>query len=96
MSPLKDLDNLPEAQQKVLSVILYLKKPSFRTSEVVPKMDDKVNAQSVGGVLGSLFRNGFLQRLQGGRDKLWKLSEEAEQTRSKVEQQLGKVKKYWS
>lgn len=96
MSPLKDLDNLPEAQQKALSVILYLKKPSFRTSEVIPKTDDAVSGQSVGGVLGSLFRNGYLQRLQGGRDKLWKLSEEAEQTRSKVEQQLGKVKKYWS
>lgn len=96
MSPLKELDSLPEAQQKALAFILRMKKPSFRTSEVIPKTDDAVSGQSVGGVLGSLFRNGYLQRLQGGRDKLWKLSEEAEQMRSKVQQQLGEVKQYWS
>ncbi|HBE90642.1 MAG: hypothetical protein A3E37_03025 [Candidatus Andersenbacteria bacterium RIFCSPHIGHO2_12_FULL_46_9] len=96
MSALKTLDSLPEAQQKALAVILRMKKPAFRTSGVIPKTDKAVNGQSVGGVLGSLFRNGYLQRLQGGRDKLWKLSEEAEKVRSKVQQQLGEVKQYWS
>ena len=94
MGKLKTLDDLPEAQQKALAVILRMKKPAFRTSELIAKMDDSVNGQSVGGVVGSLFRNGFLQRLQGSRDKKWKLSADA--NKDSIREQLNEVKKYWS
>lgn len=96
MSPLKELDSLPEAQQKSLEVVLRLKKPSFRTSEIIPKLDVSMNGRSVGGILGSLFRNGYLQRLQGGRDKLWKLSDDVEQQRDEIKKKLNQVKEYWS
>lgn len=96
MAQLKELDSLPEAQQKALAVIFRIKKPSFRTSEVIPKMNNSMNGRSVGGVLGSLFRNGYLKRLQGGRDKMWKLSNAAEQLREEIKQQLLEVRAYWS
>ena len=96
MSRLKTLDDLPEAQQKALAVILRMKKPAFRTSELISKMDDSVTGQSVGGVVGSLFRNGFLQRLQGSRDKKWKLSADADKNRDGIKEQLSEVKKYWN
>jgi len=96
MAELKNISDLPEAQQKILSVLLRIKKPAFRTSEVVEKIEDAPSGKSVGGVLGSLFRNGYLQRLQGGRDKLWKLSAEAEQLQESLRQQLSEVKQYWT
>lgn len=96
MDELKTLNDLPEAQQKALAIILRLKKPAFRTSEIAAKMGDSVNGRSVGGVVGSLFRNGYLQRLQGSRDKMWKLSDEADKSRDSIRKQLNEVKKYWS
>jgi len=96
MSELKTLDDLPEAQQKALAAILRMNKPAFRTSEIAAKMGKNVNGRSVGGVIGSLFRNGYLQRLQGSRDKKWKLSTEADKNRDEIREQLNEVKKYWS
>ena len=96
MSDLKTLDDLPEAQQKALAVILRIKKPAFRTSELIDKMEGSVSGRSVGGVVGSLFRNGYLQRLQGSRDKMWKLSAEADKSRDMIREQLSEVKQYWS
>ena len=96
MSNLKTLDNLPESQQKVLAVMLRMKKLAFRTSEILAKMEDLVDGRSVGGIIGSLFRNGYLQRLQGSRDKLWKLSDDAEETREQIREQFKEIKKYWN
>jgi hypothetical protein len=96
MTQLKDLGDLPEAQQKALEIILRLKKPAFYTSEFIPKMDEAMNGRSVGGVLGSLYRNGYLEKVQGGRDKKWKLSAEAEKLRNDVRLRLNQVKQYWS
>ena len=94
MSEIKELDNLPEAQQKALAVILRMKKPAFRTSEILAKMEDSTDGRSVGGVIGSLFRNGYLQRLQGSRNKKWKLSADAD--KDSIREQLNELKKYWS
>jgi hypothetical protein len=97
MSQLRNIDDLNESQQKALLEILGLQKSAFRTSEIVQKMNGgEMSGRSVGAILGSLYRTGYLERVQGGRDKLWKLSEGAQQMRSKVLQQLGEVKQYWS
>lgn len=96
MTHLRELDDLPEAQQKALFLILDLKKPSFRTSEVIKEMDGSVSGRSVGAVLGSLYKNGYLEKIQGGRDKMWKLSEKAEQSHRDIKEKFNKVKAYWS
>jgi len=96
MNDIKKLPDLPEAQQKALGLILKLGKPAFRTSELAQKMGEEVRGQSAGAVLGALYRNGYLEKVQGGRDKMWKLSAKAEQLSNEIKQQINKVKQYWS
>lgn len=96
METLKPLDSLPEAQQKALDVILRMKKTAFRTSEIAANMPDSTSGHSVGGTVGALFRNGYLQRLQGSRDKKWKLSEAANKSKKAIQNELNELKQYWS
>lgn len=96
MDPLKDIGDLPEAQQKALFTILRLGKPAFRTSEVGKKMAGALSGRSVGAVMNALQRNGYLEKVQGGRDKLWKLSGQAESVREHIRQKISAVKVYWS
>lgn len=96
MDELKKVVDLPEAQQKALFTILRMRKLAVRTSEVHEKIDSNMTGRSVGAVLGALYRNEYLEKVQGGRDKLWKLSEGAEQIRSEIQQQLARIKQYWS
>lgn len=64
---------------------------------------NKINMQStsghsVGGTIGALFRNDYLQRLQGSRDKMWKLSDEsdeAEKSKKAIKNQLNDLNQYW-
>ncbi|MDP3997652.1 MAG: hypothetical protein Q8P73_04100 [bacterium] len=97
MSDLKTIKDLPGAQQKMLDVILSFRRPSFRTSDVVEKTKtDDMNGRSVGAILGSLHKNGYLVKVQGGRDKLWRLSDEVENSKDGIRTQLTEVKQYWS
>lgn len=95
MTPLKEPGDLPGAQQKALFEILKIQKDAFRTSELVALMGEAVDGRSVGGVLGSLYRNGYLEKVQGGRDKMWKLSDDAEKSAEQVKEQLKSLKSYW-
>ncbi|MFH1767377.1 MAG: hypothetical protein ABH826_04830 [Patescibacteria group bacterium] len=96
MNELKKVSDLPEAQQKALLAILKMNKPAFRTSEVHEKLSDEMTGRSVGAVLGSLYRNKYLDKVQGGRDKRWVLSKQANAVRDEIRQQISEVKVYWS
>ena len=95
MSELKPIDDLPGAQQKALFMILRLKQSAFRTSEIVEKLGGDNDGRSVGAVLGSLARNGYLEKVQGGRDKTWKLSAEADSATPSLQHRLAELKQYW-
>lgn len=45
---------------------------------------------------GALYRNGYLEKLSGGRDKMWKLSDEADKARDSIREQREEVKVYGS
>lgn len=96
MNELKKIGDLPEAQQKILFTVLRIGKPAFLTSEVHKKVSDEMTGRSVGAVLGALYRNGYLDKVQGGRDKRWVLSKQADADRDEIKQQISKVKQYWS
>ena len=96
MSELKKISDLPESQQKALFTILRMNRPAFRTSEVHKKLSNEMTGRSVGAVLGSLYRNGYLDKVQGGRDKMWKFSSSAETLRDDIKEQISGVKAYWS
>lgn len=96
VNELKKIGDLPEAQQKILFTVLRMNKPAFLTSEVHKKVSDEMAGRSVGAVLGSLYRNGYLDKVQGGRDKRWVLSKQAEAVRDEIKQQISDVKIYWS
>lgn len=96
MNKLKPLADLPEAQQKALFAILRFRKPGFKTSEVRDKIGGAADGQSVGAVLGALYRNGYLEKVAGGRDKRWILSKQAESAREVMKKHISEVKVYWS
>lgn len=96
MDPLKDIGDLPEAQQKALFTILRLGKPAFRTSEVGKKMPGALSGRSVGAVMNALQRNGYLEKVQGGRDKMWRLSANADANRDEMSKRISGIKAYWS
>jgi len=96
---MKKLNELPQGQQKALYAILLLRQKSFLSSEVargLTKFGWSPNeGKSVGGVMGALYRNGFLEKLQGGRDKRWKLSAEIEKQLSEIKKMIDSIKSYW-
>lgn len=96
MNELKKVGDLHQSQQKILFTVLRMNKPAFLTSEVQKKVSDNMTGRSVGAVLGSLYRNGYLDKVQGGRDKRWVLSKQAEAVRDEIKQQISEVKVYWS
>lgn len=93
---IKKVHELPETQQRALYAILQLRKDSFNTSDVVKKIEYFVEGKAAGAVLGALYRNGYLDKVQGGRDKRWILSKQAEAVRDEIRQQISDVKMYWS
>lgn len=96
MDPLRDIGDLPEAQQKALYTIIRIGKPAFRTSEVGKKMAEELSGRSVGAVMNALQRNGYLEKVQGGRDKMWRLSTNADTTRDEMSKRISEIKVYWS
>jgi hypothetical protein len=93
---LKAISDLPESQQRVLFTILRMGKSAFLTSEVHKKLDRQMTGRSVGALLGALYRNKYLDKVQGGRDKRWVLSKQVEAARDEIKQQISDVKVYWS
>lgn len=93
---IKVVFELPPAQQRVLQAILQLQKSVFHTSEVARKIESFARGKAAGGVLGALYRNGYLKKLSGGRDKTWRLSDEAIKARDELKQHIGEVKVSWS
>ncbi|MFH1863169.1 MAG: hypothetical protein ABH878_10215 [bacterium] len=96
MNELKSIGDLPAAQQKALFTILRFHQPGFRTSEIRDKMGKDTGGRSIGAVLGALYRNGYLEKVAGGRDKMWKLSSAVEKKEDGIRKQLNELKKYWS
>lgn len=91
-----DINNLSTSQQVALWVILHFKHKSFLSSEVAQsKFFTEEGGKAIGGILGALYRNGFIEKISGGRDKLWKLSDAIEKNKEDYKNQLFKVKTYW-
>lgn len=101
---------LPVTQQLGLWVILQMPGAgsnafSFRSSDfsqrarkfVMPALTTSSvdYGKFTGGVLSGLFRNGFLVRLAGGRNKVWTLSEEIRTNFEEYKKTLFEVKTYW-
>ena len=105
------ISNLPARQQLALWVILrmdnadkkdigflsskFAKKFKRYVSEDVKK-DSEDYGRFVGGVLSGLYRNSFLKRISGGRDKLWVLSDDVNKNFEEYQKRLFVVKTYWS
>ncbi|MFH1353770.1 MAG: hypothetical protein ABIH36_00615 [bacterium] len=92
---LKEVFDLPQAQQRALYAILQFRQDTFRTSDVARKIEDFVEGKAAGAVFGALYRNGYLKKLSGGRDKSWRLSDEAIKTRDELRRHIGEVKISW-
>lgn len=91
-----DINNLSSSQQVVLWIILHFKQKSFLSSEVTKsKFFTEEGGKAIGGILGALYRNGFIEKISGGRDKLWRLNDEIEKNKECYKDQLFKVKAYW-
>lgn len=91
---IKDFFDLPRQQQVALGKIFKINKRIFLSSEVAKRIS-RLSGKSTGAILGALYRNGYLKKISGGRDKAWRLSDKA----SKAEKQLRKhaleVEVYW-
>lgn len=96
VTELKEVFDLPEAQQRALHAILQLKGDTFRTSEVAKRIEDFVEGKAAGAVLGALYRNGYLKKLSGGRDKAWRLVDEAVKVRVELRKHIEEAKTSWS
>ena len=92
---LKTVFELPQAQQRALHAILRLRRDVFRTSDVSRKIEDFAKGKAAGAVLGALYRNGFLKKISGDRDKTWRLADEASRMRDELRGALSEVKEYW-
>lgn len=93
---LVSVQSLSSNQQVALWVILRLNQNSFYSSDVAKsKFFTKKGKKAVGGILGSLYRNHFIDKVAGGRDKLWKLSDETEKNKQQYKDGLFRVKTYW-
>lgn len=96
---MKKVNELPQNQQKALYAILLLRQRSFLTSEVAKKLSrfgwSLNEGKSVGGIMSALYRNGFLEKIQGGRNKRWKLSDNAERQLSRIKEMMDSIKTYW-
>lgn len=91
-----NIKDLSSSQQVALWVILRLDQKSFYTSEIAEsKYFTEEGKKAIGGILGALYRNGYIEKVSGGRDKLWKLSSEVESRKEDYKNELFKVKTYW-
>ena len=91
-----DVYNLSSSQQVALWVIFHFKEESFFSSEVAQsKIFTDHGKKAIGGILCSLYRNGFIEKVSGGRNKLWRLNAEIEKKKNYYLKELFKVKTYW-
>jgi len=93
---LKTVFELPQAQQRALQAIFQLRRDVFRTSDVARKIENFAQGKAAGAVLGALYRNGYLKKLSGDRDKAWRLSDEAVKAQKDIREHMGEVKVSWS
>jgi len=94
--PKLNINDLSSSQQVALWVILHLEQKSFYTSEVAKsKFFTNEGKKSIGGILSALYRNGFIEKVSGGRDKLWKLNEKVRRGRDYYLKEISKAKTYW-
>lgn len=96
MKKLREFSDLPQSQQRALDVILRLDKEAFYSSEIQEKIEGRSGGKAAGAILGALYRNGYLEKISGGRDKMWKLAEGAAAAVVQIKQQLKEIKVYWS
>jgi len=83
-------NNLSVKQQKMLLKIIKLGRP-FYTSEVTE--DKSVRGRnSAGGILSTFYRTGIIDKVSGGRDKLWKLGQE---DWKQIQADIVSLEPYW-
>lgn len=71
----QSVSDLTSAQQKVLQIVLQIPAFTFNTADIIAKSAHfSADGQAIGGVLGSLYRLGMLERLSGGRNKEWRVA----------------------
>lgn len=91
-----EINNLSPSQQMALWIILKEDKKAFYTSEVAKsKFFTDKGKKAIGGIMSALYRNGLIEKVSGGRDKLWKLSPAVEKNKKVYKNELYKVKAYW-
>lgn len=91
-----NIKDLSPSQQIALWVILHLKQKSFYTSEVAnSEFFTNQGKKAIGGIMSALCRNGIIEKVSGGRDKLWKLNPSIEKEKEFYVQEITKVKTYW-
>lgn len=91
-----NVQNLSSSQQVALWAILRLNKKSFFTSEIAnSKFFTEEGKKAVGGIMSALYRNGIIEKVSGGRDKLWKLNPSIEKEEEFFKKELFKTKAYW-
>jgi len=91
-----NIKDLSTSQQMALWVILRAGKKSFYTSEIAksPFFTAK-GKKAIGGIMSALYRNGIIEKISGGRDKLWKLSPSVERDKKSYKDKLFEAKAYW-
>lgn len=93
---LREVFDLPQAQQRALQAILQLRRDTFHTSDVAKMIEYFAEGKAAGAVLGALYRNGYLKKLSGGRDKTWRLSDDAVKVRDELRKHIEEAKTSWS
>lgn len=72
---LQSVSDLTTMQQQVLKIVLQISDYTFNSRDIIEKSAHfNADGQAIGGVLGSLYRLGFLEKVAGGRNKGWRLA----------------------
>lgn len=93
---LKTIFELPQAQQRALQAIFQFRRDVFRTSDIARKIEDFAQGKAAGAVLGALYRNGYIKKLSGDRDKAWRLSDKALKVHEELRRHISEVKISWT
>lgn len=103
---LKKVRDLPVLQQVGLYYVLDKlhspKSEGFKSSEFsqimlayIKTKDAAQHGKTIGGILSSLSRNGLIERVSGGRDPSWTISDEVKEQRLAYKKAVFNIKTYW-
>lgn len=80
---LKPVTELTLGQQQLLHAILSMNTVVFTTPEL-QSVIGFMSGESLGGVLGSLSRGGYIERLSAGRAKRWRVATVVIENRTRI------------